>query len=323
MTRRLGQIGAIAAAAAMMAHSGMAQIQPGIQSRLQELGDIVDPVTSAEIYRPLHPTAPYKGVTVTRNVSYGRDKRNILDIFQPPKPARPRPVLLFVSGGLGDKIEQMPNGDAFYDNVMLWAAAQGMTGVSIERRGAFSGDVNPEDVAMAIQWVRKNIRNYGGDPGRIVIWGHSAGAMSVADYVSQPRFYGPDGVGVRGAILMAGPYNIAPVEMKDRGFRLRMGKTGDIAGLPPLPTDPVELARTSVVPGLKTLKIPVLLTVGEFDAPLLRSTAIALNDTMKAAGNPPTFVVHKGHGHLSEIFSVNTSDRSVTDPIARWIKRVN
>ena len=112
-----------------------------------------------------------------------------------------------------------------------------MTGVSIERRGAFSGDVNPQDVAMAIQWVRKNIRSYGGDPQRIVIWGHSAGAMSVAEYIAQPRFYGSDGVGVRGAILMAGPYNIAPVEVKDRGFRLRMGKTGEVAGLPPLPTD--------------------------------------------------------------------------------------
>ncbi|HVT35781.1 MAG TPA: alpha/beta hydrolase, partial [Nevskiaceae bacterium] len=63
------------------------------------------------------------------------------------------------------------------------AAANRMTGVSIERRGAFSGDVNPEDVSLAIRWVRKNIARYGGDPNHIVVAGESAGgnlALSVA-----------------------------------------------------------------------------------------------------------------------------------------------
>jgi triacylglycerol lipase len=306
----------------MMGQAAMAQIPPAIALQLKELGDIVDPVTSARIYRPLHLNPPYGGVKVTRDLSYGPDKRNILDIFEPERGGAARPVLLFVSGGLGDKIEQMPNGDAFYDNVMLWASSHGMVGVSIERRGAFTGDINPEDVSLAVQWVRGNIARHGGDPKHIVIWGHSAGAMSIADYLSQPRFYGPDGVGVNGAILMAGPYNIAPVEVRDRGFRLRMGKAAEIAGMPPLPTDPEVLRKTSVVPGLKALNIPVLLSVGEFDPPLLRNTALALNDALRRAGKPPTFVVHKGHGHLSEIFAVNTSDRSVTDPIYAWMKRL-
>ncbi|MEO6340953.1 MAG: alpha/beta hydrolase [Caulobacteraceae bacterium] len=322
MSGWLARIAAVSIATATTAGGATAQIPPNIAAQLKPLGNIVDPVTSAEIYRPLQPNPPYKGVKVTRDQSYGPDKRNILDVFQPENGKGLRPVLLFVSGGLGDKIEQMPNGDAFYDNVMLWAVANRMTGVSIERRGAFTGDINPEDVALAIQWVRKNIARYGGDPKHIIIWGHSAGALSIADYLSQPRFYGPDGVGINGAILMAGPYNIAPVEVKDGGFRLRMGRTAEVTGLPPLPTDPEVLRRTSVVPGLKALKIPVLLAAGEFDAPLLRNTAKALNDELRMAGNPPTFVVYKGHGHLSEIFSVNTSDRSVTGPILAWMRGV-
>jgi hypothetical protein len=45
----------------------------------------------------------------------------IMDVFAPEKGGGNRPVLIFVSGGQGNKIEGPPDGDAFYDNIMLWA----------------------------------------------------------------------------------------------------------------------------------------------------------------------------------------------------------
>ena len=59
----------------------------------------------------------------------------MLDVFSPEKGGGKRPVLIYVSGGAGNKIEPVPDGDAFYDNIMLWAVKNGMTGVNVQRRG--------------------------------------------------------------------------------------------------------------------------------------------------------------------------------------------
>ena len=76
-------------------------------------------------------------MTVVRDQSYGYNERHILDVFAPAGEATgaPRPVLIYVAGGGGNKIEQVPEGDAFYDNVMLWAVKNGMVGVNVQRLG--------------------------------------------------------------------------------------------------------------------------------------------------------------------------------------------
>jgi triacylglycerol lipase len=177
---------------------------------------------------------------------------------------------------------------------------------------------------MAIQWVRKNIGQYGGDPKRIFIWGHSAGAMSLASYLARPDLYGPDGVGVNGAILMAGGYNLAPVEVSGAGPVIRMGMNAapsNPGGGGP-PPDPAMLLKTSLLPGLKALKIPLFVSAAEIDPPRLRNTAVVLNRELRAAGKTPGFAIYKDHGHMSEVFAVNTADHSITDPILAWMKTV-
>ena len=47
--------------------------------------------------------------------------------------------LVYVSGGAGDKKVNGPDGDAFYDNIMLWAVKNGMTAVNMQRRGGSGG----------------------------------------------------------------------------------------------------------------------------------------------------------------------------------------
>ena len=307
----------------MMASVAVGQVPADLKAKIKEIGDVVDPPSTALVYRPLHGSPPYKGVKVLRDQSYGPDKRNILDVFEPETGKGPRPVLIYVAGGAGNKIEPVPGGDAFYDNIMLWATKQGMTAVSVQRRGAFVGDANAEDVSAAIQWVHKNIAKYGGDPKHIIIWGHSAGAMSVANYLSQPKFYGPGGVGVNGAILMAGPYNLAPAVVTGSGPAIRMGLKAPVSA-PPAgpPPDPAMLLKTSNLPGLKALNIPLFVAAAEIDPPRLVNSAKVLNEELRKAGKTPGFVIYKDHGHMSEVFAVNTADHSITDPIVAWMKTV-
>ena len=93
---------------------------------------------------------------------------------------------MFVHGGgfvRGDK--HIP-GSPQYDLVGAWAVRHGYVGVTMTYRLA-PGHVWPagaEDVAAAVGWLQRNIAAYGGDPGKIVVAGNSAGAVHVASYVA-------------------------------------------------------------------------------------------------------------------------------------------
>src|SRR5205085_3613438 len=132
-------------------------------------------------------------------ITYGADPKQVLDVYTADSAPgrRPRPVLLFVHGGGfrgGDK-----HGPFYPDNVTLWAARHGMVGINIDYRLA---PQNPypaaaQDLAAAIGWARANAARYGGDPRRIVLFGHSAGANHVADYLGHRELRGAEAASVK------------------------------------------------------------------------------------------------------------------------------
>ena len=138
-----------------------ADVPPDIAAQLKEIGRVVNPAATAKLYRPLQPKAPYPGVTVARDVSFGPDPKNVLDVFTAEKGGSSRPVLIYVPGGAGNKIEPVPDGDAFFDNIMLWAVKNGMTGVNMQRRGGQGLEWNDpaKDVGSVVQWVRQQHRD--------------------------------------------------------------------------------------------------------------------------------------------------------------------
>ena len=78
------------------------------------------------------------------------------------------------------------SGSPFYDNIMLWRCANGMSGVNVEYRLApqHKGPSGGEDLGMAVRWTADNAATHGGDRNRIFLMGHSAGATHVAIYVA-------------------------------------------------------------------------------------------------------------------------------------------
>jgi triacylglycerol lipase len=236
----------------LMSSPAAAEVPKDIAAKLCEIGRLVDPAGTARLYRPLHQSEPYKDVTVVRGVSFGPDPDNVVDVFTPAsRSGGSRPILIYVSGGAGNRKEGPPpagpvaeGGDAFYDNIMLWAVKNGMIGVNMERRaggGARAGgaaapaqasgklpdeqpaaggaapivppydNVGAADVAAMIQWVRFNALKYNGNPNRVFIWAHSAGNGPVAGYIGHPELHGSGGVGLKGAILMSGQFSMFPL----------------------------------------------------------------------------------------------------------------
>jgi acetyl esterase/lipase len=285
-----------------------AQIPPAIQTELDKIGPIVAPPPTEALYKPLHPREPYAGVAVTRDIHYGADERNRLDLFAPATIDGKRPVLVFVHGGAfmrGDK----RTGDSFaYDNIMLWAVRHGMVGVNMTYRLA-PAHVWPsaqEDIDAALAWVRGNIASSGGDPDRVFLMGHSAGAAHIAQYAGHPEFHVAPGPAPAGYILVSGLFDPAtepPNPPKEAYF----GK------------DAAAYVKQNAVPGIVAAKVPVFIAFAEHDPQEFRPQAQELVDALTAAGRPPAAYRLLGNSHMSEIYAVDTDDDALTAPLAAFV----
>jgi triacylglycerol lipase len=222
-----------------------AQVPPNIEADLRKIGQIVDPPCTAKLYRPLMPandvnstaTPLYPGITVARDVSFGPNPKDVVDIFSADKGRSNRPVLMYIPGGAGNKIEQQDReANAFYDNIMRWATQNGMVGVNMQRHPGPDWDSGGKDVSLMIQWVEANIAKYKGNPDRMFIWAQSAGNGPLGIYIGRPELWGPKGVGVKGAIFMSGQFNILPVvpaaPAGGRGGGDILAGAGSTCGLP-------------------------------------------------------------------------------------------
>src|SRR3984885_5422785 len=90
-------------AAAFAAGTLPAQVPPDIATKLIAIGRGVCVPETAELYAPLQPKPPYADVKFTRNVSFGPDAKNVLDVAEPETGGGSRPVLIYLSGGAGNK----------------------------------------------------------------------------------------------------------------------------------------------------------------------------------------------------------------------------
>lgn len=146
-------------------------------------------------------TATAAGATAHLDVDYDLDAsptaENRLDLYAPEgaSPADRRPVVVYVHGGgwrAGDKRNQIGH------KVDLFTGA-GYVFASLDYRlspadpAALEADRvrfpdHPHDVGEAIGWLDRNVAAYGGDPTRIVLIGHSAGAHLVSLLSTDPRY---------------------------------------------------------------------------------------------------------------------------------------
>lgn len=149
---------------------------------------------------------------LTPGVAYAAGDRHTLDVYQPAMSSAPAPVVVFFYGGNwqeGDK--------STYRFVGAALAGQGLVTVIPDYRVypevRYPGFL--EDGARAVRWVGDHAAEFGGDPQRIVLMGHSAGAyiaaMLLYDRQWLPAEKGDPGRGLRGLVGLAGPYDFLPL----------------------------------------------------------------------------------------------------------------
>lgn len=129
---------------------------------------------------------------IERDIPYAqpRAERQLLDVFAPGVGSK-LPVVLWVHGGgwqAGSK-EQVDRKPAAF-------VEKGYVFVPVNYRfvPAVTMEVIVRDVAKAVGWVHANIERFGGDPQRIFLMGHSAGAQLVALLAADSRYIEAEGV---------------------------------------------------------------------------------------------------------------------------------
>jgi acetyl esterase/lipase len=303
---------AMFAGAALFAGAAWAEgpMPEDIAWKLLELGQVIDPAKTAALYAPLQQKEPYPGVRIERDVKYGAADRNLLDVFVPETASSPRPVLIFVHGGAFIGGNKRIGDSPFYDNIMLWAVKNGFVGVNTTYRLAPQSPwpAAAEDLGAVVQWVSANIAARGGDPARIYLMGHSAGAVHVASYVSHPEFYKVKSGGLAGAIMVSGIYD------------LTAGPAGDPEKAY-FGTDPSLYAERSSSPGLQAANIPWMIATAELDpAPFHRQFDLLKDAACKGVHGCPRALMLAQHSHMSEAYSINTADTRLTDQILEFVK---
>jgi acetyl esterase/lipase len=152
----------------------------------------------------------YRG---TEGVAYGAGPRQKLDVYRPlDTPAGGAPVIVFFYGGNWDTGER-----ADYRFVGEALAAGGALTIIPDYR--LVPEVHyPEflnDNAAAMAWVFEHAKDYGGDPSKIYVMGHSAGAYNASMLALDPRWLGPRRERLAGFIGLAGPYDFLPIVNPD------------------------------------------------------------------------------------------------------------
>jgi triacylglycerol lipase len=296
---------AAACGIAAIATASVAQVPPDIAAKVRAAGQSMDP-SMGSLYAPLFPKEPWPGLTQQLNIAYGADPLQKLDVYAPEGASGKKlPVLLFVHGG--GFTRGTAHGDFYPQNIPEWAAKNGMVGISIDYRLAPKDPwpAGAKDLASAIAWTKANIAKYGGDPNKIVIFGHSAGANHVADYAAHPEVRGAEASSVKGVVMISPAYSTAP-SARPNAYYGSDADLGSVAG---------QVTRLTASP------YPLFYGYAEFDPPPMRATAAALIEGVcKTPARCPKSVDLKDSNHFTEGMAVGTSDQQLTGPLLMWIK---
>ena len=305
--------------AAAPAFAQVANMPAHVQQRLAEVGpgwgkDIRGNIEKTlEVYTPLLAVAPKQGVTVQRDLAYGPDPRHRADIFRADG-LKNAPVVVFLHGGAYVAGDRDVNAEV-YGNVPMYFARQGILGVNATYRLAPAAvwPAAAQDVRSLVAWLKENVAKFGGDPNRIYLIGHSAGATHVATYVYLKELQPAQGHGLAGIVLMSGRYHFDPhpSDPNLKNFQAYFG--ADRAQYP---------ARSPITHVKGAPPLPTFIVVSEYDNPDLDTQgAMLLAALCERDRACPRFTRMEKHNHLSMVYQFNTADDALGREVLEFIRR--
>ena len=222
-------------------------------------------------------------LSVRRDIAYGAHPRQAMDVWRPAAGAPHLPVVVFFYGGswqTGSRTD--------YPFVAADLARRGHVVVVPDYRlhpeASFPAFL--EDAAAAVAAARRRAAEWGGDPRRMVLMGHSAGAHIAAMLALDPRWLAAAGDsrdGIAGLVGLAGPYDFLPIT--GRSIRAVFAPAADLRQ-----TQPITFADEAAP--------PALLLHGADDTTVLPRNSRALAARINDTGGRADLRIYDGVGHI-------------------------
>lgn len=261
-----------------------------------------------DCYTPLLAAAE-KSPHVERDLAYGMNARQVLDVFTPVVAHRAgradglREAVLFVHGGAFVRGNKSVNGEV-YDNVCHWFARQGIVAINVEYRLA---DEAPwpggaQDVAHAIAWVRAHAARWQIDPSRLFLIGHSAGGTHAASCLFDPALRrGRDALcsHVAGLVLISARLfaDVDPRNPNAGPVRTYFG------------ADEACYTERSPLTHAAQNSVPTMIAIAEYENRFLDDYGAAFFlGLLRQRGTAPRFVQMRGHNHTSIVAHFNSGE---------------
>lgn len=255
----------------------------------------------------LNASVPREGYHVARDLSYGDDPRQKLDIYM-PSDVKDAPIILFFYGGswqMGSKDDYRFLGQAFASKGYVAAVAD----YRLYPQVHYPAFV--EDGAQALRFVHAHAAQYGGDPAKLFVAGHSAGAFIAMMLAADDQFHraaGTQRAWIRGTVGISGPYDFLP--FTDHKIAVIFSRYPDEQ------TQPLNhITRTMA---------PVFLATGDDDVTVYPHNSHRVKEKLERMGSPVEEHIYPGIGHIGILLSLAEGFHWKTpllDGIAQFIDR--
>lgn len=247
-------------------------------------------------------------VEVKHNLAYAPDARTHFDVYLPRRASPRCPVAVFLYGG-----SWQSGTKGLYGFVGRSLASRGIITVIADYR------VYPEvryptflrDNALAVAFANRHAADWGGDPGRLFLIGHSAGAYNAAMLALDRRWLGEVGLDPRrdvaGVVGLAGPYDFLP--LRDPTLKIIFGPEG-------------QRPDTQPINHVDGQAPPMLLLAGDRDRTVDPGNSTRLATAIRAHGGSVSTHIYPGLGHVGLLTSMSGPFRrrgGVLDQVAAFV----
>jgi acetyl esterase/lipase len=251
-------------------------------------------------------------------------KRQVLDVYSPQDAKQARVVFWIHGGGWqsGDKSDVQLKPKAFTD--------KGFVFVSTNYRLLPDVDMGTiiRDVAKSLHWVHDNIAKYGGDPERVIVGGHSAGAQLAALVCIDDRYLKAEGLSlamIKGCMPVDGDtYDVpAIIETAETRWRVYGQPRAKFGHREKFGNDPEKHRDFSAVTHVaKDKGIPPFLILHVAEHPDTTAQAQRLASVLKEAGVPVTLYGGKETTHNKINADIGVPDDPGTTAVFEFVATV-
>jgi len=226
------------------------------------------------------------------DLEYGDTPRQRLDLFLADSPSAP--TLMFIHGGYWQR-----NDKERFDFLAEGPLAHGINVAVVEYTLAPDARVDQivGEIRRSVAWLTEHLGDYGADPARIYVSGHSAGGHLTATMMSLGA--------VKGGLAISGLYDLEPIRLSYLNVKLRL--------------DAAEARRNSPILHLPPMAGPLIIAYGTAELPELCRQSVDYAQAWVGRALPGRLLPVDGANHFTILESLAVPDGALTHALAEMV----